>query len=163
MRDATMSLGYTKSDMRKRICIAALAIIGLAAAASGEAPTIKLQDAVDAALASGDDLRIAKANLDAARAQIMRLIVHHGELEGLLAAEAPQKTQGPSWMRNAAAGKPGACAPRSSPRRTAISRTREAAGRACIRISCSVTCSGAGDAPFSQSQFAGVEGTTATA
>jgi class 3 adenylate cyclase len=34
----------------------------------------------------------------------MRLIVRHGELEGLLAAEAPQKTLGPSWMRNAAAG-----------------------------------------------------------
>ncbi len=32
----------------------------------------------------------------------MRLIVRHGELEGLLAAEAPQKSQGPSWLRNAA-------------------------------------------------------------
>ena len=30
------------------------------------------------------------------------LIVRHGELEGLLAAEAPQKSQGPSWLRNAA-------------------------------------------------------------
>ncbi len=50
------------------------------------------------------DVALSPRFVDAARAQIMRLIVHHGELEGLLAAEAPQKTQGPSWMRNAAAG-----------------------------------------------------------
>ena len=33
--------------------------------------------------------------VEAARAQVMRLIVRHGELEGLLAAEATQKTLGP--------------------------------------------------------------------
>jgi class 3 adenylate cyclase len=36
-----------------------------------------------------------------ARAQISRLIARHGELEGLLSAEAPP-SQGPSWMRNLA-------------------------------------------------------------
>ena len=35
-----------------------------------------------------------------ARAQIARLIARHGELEGLLGAEAPQTGQGPSWLRN---------------------------------------------------------------
>src|SRR3984957_21123376 len=49
------------------------------------------------------DVVLSPRFVDAARAQIMRLIVRHGELEGLLAAEAPQKTQGPSWMRTAAA------------------------------------------------------------
>ena len=50
------------------------------------------------------DVALSSRFVDAARAQIVRLIVRHGELEGLLAAEAPQKAQGPSWMRNAAAG-----------------------------------------------------------
>src|SRR5271165_1029406 len=49
------------------------------------------------------DVALSARFVDAARAQIMRLIVRHGELEGLLAAEAPQKNQAPSWMRNAAA------------------------------------------------------------
>ena len=48
------------------------------------------------------DVSLSPRFVDAARAQIMRLIVRHGELEGLLAAEAPQKSQGPSWLRNAA-------------------------------------------------------------
>jgi class 3 adenylate cyclase len=50
------------------------------------------------------DVALSSRFVDAARAQIMRLIVRHGELEGLLAAETLEKTQGPSWMRNAAAG-----------------------------------------------------------
>jgi hemoglobin-like flavoprotein len=50
------------------------------------------------------DVALSPRFVEAARAQVMRLIVRHGELEGLLAAEAPQKTLGPSWMRNAAAG-----------------------------------------------------------
>jgi class 3 adenylate cyclase len=50
------------------------------------------------------DVVLSPRFVEAARAQVMRLIVRHGELEGLLAAEAPQKTQGPSWMRNAVAG-----------------------------------------------------------
>src|SRR6202163_2429428 len=48
------------------------------------------------------DVVLSPRFVDAARAQIMRLIVRHGELEGLLAAEAPQKSQAPSWMRDAA-------------------------------------------------------------
>src|SRR5271166_3876933 len=48
------------------------------------------------------DVALSPRFVEAARAHVMRLIVRHGELEGLLAAEAPQKTQGPSWMRHAA-------------------------------------------------------------
>src|ERR1022692_4408637 len=51
-----------------------------------------------------NDVALSPRFVDAARAQIMRLIVRHGELEGLLAAEAPLQTRGPSWMRTAAAG-----------------------------------------------------------
>jgi hypothetical protein len=50
------------------------------------------------------DVALSARFVEAARAQIMRLIVRHGELEGLLAAEMTQRTQGPSWMRTAAAG-----------------------------------------------------------
>jgi class 3 adenylate cyclase len=39
---------------------------------------------------------------EAARAQIARLVARHGELEGVLSAEAPQGSQGPAWMRNQA-------------------------------------------------------------
>jgi hypothetical protein len=68
------------------------------------APSITLE-----ALAVGvDNLRhdvaLSPRFVEATRAQVMRLIVRHGELEGLLAAESMQKTQGPSWMRSAAAG-----------------------------------------------------------
>ncbi len=50
------------------------------------------------------DVALSPRFVEAARAQVMRLIVRHGELEGLLAAEAPQRTQGPSWLRHAATG-----------------------------------------------------------
>ena len=50
------------------------------------------------------DVALSPQFVEAARAQIMRQIVRHGELEGLLAAEAPQRSQAPSWMRNAASG-----------------------------------------------------------
>ncbi|MGD1022831.1 MAG: hypothetical protein ABR880_08605 [Candidatus Sulfotelmatobacter sp.] len=49
------------------------------------------------------DVALSPRFVEAARAQIMRQIIRHGELEGLLAAEAPQRTQAPSWMRSAAA------------------------------------------------------------
>jgi len=49
------------------------------------------------------DVALTPAFVEAARAQIARLIVRYGDMEGLLAAEAPQRTQGPSWMRSAAA------------------------------------------------------------
>jgi class 3 adenylate cyclase len=50
------------------------------------------------------DVALSARFVEVARAQIMRLIVRHGELEGLLATEVPVQTQGPSWMRTAAAG-----------------------------------------------------------
>jgi len=48
------------------------------------------------------DVVLSPRVVDAARAQIARLIARNGELEGLLAAEAPQASQGPAWMRNQA-------------------------------------------------------------
>jgi class 3 adenylate cyclase len=48
------------------------------------------------------DVVLSPRFVETARQQIARLLVRHGELEGLLAAEAPQSTQGPSWMRNLA-------------------------------------------------------------
>jgi outer membrane protein len=68
MRDDEMRLKYTSPDMRKNTCIAAVVLL-IVAAASAESPVIKLQDAVDAALAAGDDLKVATGNLDAAQAQ----------------------------------------------------------------------------------------------
>src|SRR5580700_2540790 len=50
------------------------------------------------------DVTLSPRFVEAARAHVMRLIVRHGELEGLLAAETPLHAQGPSWMRSAAAG-----------------------------------------------------------
>jgi class 3 adenylate cyclase len=50
------------------------------------------------------DVALSPRFVEAARSHVMRLIVRHGELEGMLGAEAPQKTLGPSWIRNAAAG-----------------------------------------------------------
>jgi hypothetical protein len=50
------------------------------------------------------DVALSPRFVEATRAQVMRLIVRHGELEGLMAAEAPQHNQGPSWMRNAVTG-----------------------------------------------------------
>jgi len=46
------------------------------------------------------DVFLSPKFVEAARGQITRLIARHGELEGLLAAEVPQTSQGPSWMRN---------------------------------------------------------------
>jgi outer membrane protein TolC len=54
---------------RKLAIAAAVAAMLLIGAASAQVPVISLQEAVDAALSSGDDLKIAKGNLDAARAQ----------------------------------------------------------------------------------------------
>jgi hypothetical protein len=50
------------------------------------------------------DVVLSPRFVEASRAHIMRVIVRHGELEGLLAAEAPVRNTGPSWMRSAAAG-----------------------------------------------------------
>ncbi len=52
------------------------------------------------------DVVLSPRFVELARAQVARLIARHGELEGLLGAEAPQSTsQAPSWLR-AQAGKP---------------------------------------------------------
>ena len=48
------------------------------------------------------DVFLSPRFAEAARAHIARMIVRHGELEGLLAAEAPPPSQGPSWMRTQA-------------------------------------------------------------
>jgi class 3 adenylate cyclase len=50
------------------------------------------------------DVALSPRFVEAARAHVMRLIVRHGELEGLLAAETPLHAQGPAWMRTAAGG-----------------------------------------------------------
>jgi class 3 adenylate cyclase len=50
------------------------------------------------------DVTLSPRFVEVARAQVMRLIVRHGELEGLLAAEGPHRNQAPSWMKNAASG-----------------------------------------------------------
>jgi class 3 adenylate cyclase len=50
------------------------------------------------------DVAFSPRFMEATKAQVMRLIVRHGELEGLLAAEAQPQNQAPSWMRTAAAG-----------------------------------------------------------
>ncbi len=46
------------------------------------------------------DVVLSPKFVDLARAQIARLIARHGELEGLLGAEAPQTIQAPSWLRS---------------------------------------------------------------
>src|ERR1022692_2228845 len=46
------------------------------------------------------DVVLSPRFVELGRAQIARLIARHGELEGLLSAEAPRSRQGPSWMRN---------------------------------------------------------------
>ncbi|HSY93644.1 MAG TPA: hypothetical protein VK812_19955 [Candidatus Binatus sp.] len=46
------------------------------------------------------DVLLSPKFVELGRAQVARLIARHGELEGLLSAESPQSTQGPSWIRN---------------------------------------------------------------
>jgi len=48
------------------------------------------------------DVVLSPKFVELARLHIARQIARHGELEGLLSAEAPQAQQGPSWMRNQA-------------------------------------------------------------
>jgi len=48
------------------------------------------------------DVILSQRFADVSRAYISRLIARHGDLEGLLAAEAPSNMSGPSWMRNLA-------------------------------------------------------------
>src|SRR5271170_1558858 len=46
------------------------------------------------------DVVLSTKFAEATRAQIARQIARHGEVEGLLSAEAAQSAQGPSWMRS---------------------------------------------------------------
>ena len=69
-------------------------------------PTIALEGLAVGVDNLRHDVVLSPRFVEATRAQVMRLIVRHGELEGLLAAEAPLRTQGPSWMRPAAATPP---------------------------------------------------------
>src|SRR2546430_14655089 len=48
------------------------------------------------------DVALSPTLVEGARAQVMRLIVRHGELEGMLSAETPHRNLAPSWMRNVA-------------------------------------------------------------
>ncbi len=48
------------------------------------------------------DVVLSSRFAEAARAHIARMIARHGELEGLLSAEAPPPSQSPSWLRNLA-------------------------------------------------------------
>src|SRR5580765_464965 len=52
------------------------------------------------------DVVLSPKFMELGRAQIARLVARHGEVEGLLGAEAPQTSQAPSWLRNQM-GKPG--------------------------------------------------------
>jgi hypothetical protein len=67
------------------------------------APSLALEGLVVGVDNLRHDVVLSPRFVDAARAQITRLIVRHGELEGLLAAETPQRNLGPSWMRSAVA------------------------------------------------------------
>jgi class 3 adenylate cyclase len=48
------------------------------------------------------DVVLSPRFVELGRAQIARSIARHGELDGLLSAEAVRSTQGPAWMRNQA-------------------------------------------------------------
>jgi class 3 adenylate cyclase len=66
-------------------------------------PSIALEGLVVGVDNLRHDVVLSLRFVEAARAHVARLIVRHGELEGLLAAEVPQQTQAPSWLKNAAA------------------------------------------------------------
>src|SRR5713101_2008996 len=50
------------------------------------------------------DVALSPRFVEASRAHIMRLIVRHAELEGLLATESREQNKVPAWMRNVAGG-----------------------------------------------------------
>jgi class 3 adenylate cyclase len=71
----------------------------------GSAPSVSLDGLSVGVDNLRHDVSLSPQFVDAARAQIMRLIVRHGELEGLLAAEAKPQSQAPEWLRSAVAPK----------------------------------------------------------
>src|ERR1700720_1107220 len=68
-------------------------------ALASSTPTISLEGLSVGVDNLRHDVSLSPRFLDVARAQMARLIVRHGEVEGLLAAEAPATTSVPSWMR----------------------------------------------------------------
>ncbi len=66
------------------------------------APSIVLEGLVVGVDNLRHDVILSPRFVEAARAHVKRLMVRHGEVEGLLAAEAPQQTETPSWLKNAA-------------------------------------------------------------
>jgi class 3 adenylate cyclase len=70
---------------------------------SGAAPAIALEGLSFGVDNLRHDVALSTRFVEAARAHVMRQIVRYGEIEGLLAAEAPQRTEGPAWLRAAAA------------------------------------------------------------
>ena len=69
----------------------------------GSAPSIALEGLSVGVDNLRHDVALSSRFVDAVRAQVMRLIVRHGEVEGLLAAEAKPQNQAPEWLRSAAA------------------------------------------------------------
>jgi outer membrane protein len=69
MRDTHNLHYYTSLNMSWKSLVAVAASLFAASIAIAEPPVVRLQDAVDAAIASGDELRIVNGNLEAARAQ----------------------------------------------------------------------------------------------
>jgi class 3 adenylate cyclase len=72
---------------------------------SGASPAVSLEGVAVGVDNLRHDVLLSPRFVEAARAHIGRLIRRHGELEGLLSAEAPSTPRGPSWMR-VQAGKP---------------------------------------------------------
>jgi class 3 adenylate cyclase len=71
----------------------------------GSVPSISLEGLSVGVDNLRHDVSLSPRLVEAARAQIMRLIVRHGEVEGLLAAEVKPQSQTPEWLRSAAAPK----------------------------------------------------------
>ncbi|MGH9494870.1 MAG: hypothetical protein ACRD3B_07735, partial [Candidatus Sulfotelmatobacter sp.] len=63
-------------------------------------PFISLEDIAVGVDNLRHDVVLSQQFVDLARAQIARLIARHGEIDGLLRAEAPPMNQGPSWMHS---------------------------------------------------------------
>jgi len=68
----------------------------------GSTPSLTLRDVSVGVDNLRHDVALSSRFVEAARAQVMRLIIRYGELEGLLAAEARPQSQAPAWMRSAA-------------------------------------------------------------
>jgi class 3 adenylate cyclase len=72
---------------------------------SASTPFVSLEGIVVGVDNLRHDVVLSPRFVEFGRAQVARLIARHGEVEGLLGAEAAQPSQAPSWMR-AQAGRP---------------------------------------------------------